>query len=114
MMYVNIGCTCTAQVILSFIFSQMSEPIEIRDKPVDSGKASKYSVSRYDEVVYSWVDSKNEVPSLGDKSGGYATGYATLAGENKSKVMTSVNDKGSEDSHHSNDHGSNDELPNEE
>ena len=29
MMYVNVVCTCASQVILSFIFSLMSEPLEI-------------------------------------------------------------------------------------
>lgn len=27
MMYINTACTCGAQVILSFVFSQMSEPL---------------------------------------------------------------------------------------
>ena len=29
MMYVNILCTCSSQIILAFIFSMMSEPIEV-------------------------------------------------------------------------------------
>ena len=35
MMYVNIGCTCAAQVILSFIFSIMCEPIQIWEGATD-------------------------------------------------------------------------------
>ena len=37
MMYVNILCTCGAQVILSFIFSIMCEPIEILEAYDKSG-----------------------------------------------------------------------------
>ena len=35
MMYVNIGCTCAAQVILSFIFSIMCEPVQIWEGETD-------------------------------------------------------------------------------
>lgn len=46
MMYVNIVCTCGSQVILSFIFSLMSEPLEILEVPDKSGYSLTWEVRR--------------------------------------------------------------------
>ena len=46
MMYVNVACTCGAQVILSFIFSLMSEPLEIFEKKSSSGWESEWEVKK--------------------------------------------------------------------
>ena len=46
MMYVNIACTCGSQVILSFIFSIMSEPIEIVEVTDKTGREMTWEVRR--------------------------------------------------------------------
>jgi len=53
MMYINIGCTCAAQIILSFIFSQMSEPVEIFEQQYKEG-FTEIRVERNDQLIYSW------------------------------------------------------------
>ena len=39
MMYINIGCTCAAQIILSYIFAQMSEEIQVYETPGKDGRS---------------------------------------------------------------------------
>ena len=43
MMYVNIVCTCAAQIILAFIFAMVSEPIEIFQVPSKPGSTAQYT-----------------------------------------------------------------------
>lgn len=45
-MYVNVVCTCGSQIILSFIFSLMSEPLEILEVPDKSGYALTWEIRR--------------------------------------------------------------------
>lgn len=52
MMYVNVAFTCLSQVILSFIFSFMSEPIEIFENQKDGKTVIK--VIRDNQLVYQW------------------------------------------------------------
>ena len=52
MMYVNVACTCLSQVILSFIFSFMSEPIEIFENQKEGKTVVK--VIRDGQLVYQW------------------------------------------------------------
>ena len=43
MMYVNVVCTCAAQIILAFIFAMVSEPIEVYQLPSKPNTATQYS-----------------------------------------------------------------------
>ena len=51
MMYVNVACTCGAQVILSFIFSIMSEPVEILDVS-DGERRTMWEIRRDNLLVF--------------------------------------------------------------
>ena len=51
-MYVNVACTCMSQVILSFIFSMMSEPIEIFENPCKNGWDSSWEIRRDNVTVF--------------------------------------------------------------
>ena len=46
MMYVNVVCTCGSQVILSFIFSLMSEPLEILEVADKNGYSLTWEIRR--------------------------------------------------------------------
>ena len=46
MMYVNVVCTCASQVILSFIFSLMSEPLEILEAQNKCGQTLTWEIRR--------------------------------------------------------------------
>ena len=46
MMYVNVVCTCASQVILSFIFSLMSEPLEILEVVDKTGYTLTWEIRR--------------------------------------------------------------------
>ena len=46
MMYVNVVCTCASQVILSFIFSLMSEPLEILEVQNKNGETLTWEIRR--------------------------------------------------------------------
>ena len=52
MMYVNVACTCGAQVILSFIFSLMSEPIQIYENFGNDETKSLWEVRRDNLVLF--------------------------------------------------------------
>ena len=52
MMYVNVVATCVSQVILSFIFSKMSEHIEIKENKKDGKNMVK--IVRENKFVYEW------------------------------------------------------------
>mmetsp|Transcript_35126 Transcript_35126/g.46244 ORF Transcript_35126/g.46244 Transcript_35126/m.46244 type:complete len:177 (+) Transcript_35126:391-921(+) len=43
MMYVNIVCTCASQIILAFIFSMMSEPIEVVQAPSKPNSQTQFT-----------------------------------------------------------------------
>jgi len=45
-MYLNIVCTCASQIILSFIFSIMSEPIKVYTSPAKQGGGIMWEVRR--------------------------------------------------------------------
>ena len=53
MMYINIGCTCAAQIILSFIFAQMAEPIDIYESQVKE-EMSEVTVERGEQLIHKW------------------------------------------------------------
>lgn len=55
MMYVNVACTCASQVILSFIFCIMSEPLEIFEHVSKDGYSSTVEVRRDNLTVFKWL-----------------------------------------------------------
>lgn len=52
MMYVNVICTCGSQVILSFIFSLMSEPLEILEVPDKNGFNLTWEIRRDNVPIF--------------------------------------------------------------
>ena len=52
MMYVNVACTCAAQVILSFIFSIMSEPIQVLEATGKKNNSQVWEVRRDYQTVF--------------------------------------------------------------
>lgn len=52
MMYVNVVCTCASQVILSFIFSLMSEPLEILESPDKHGYRLNWEIRRDSLTIF--------------------------------------------------------------
>lgn len=52
MMYVNIVCTCGAQIILSFIFSIMSEKVELLEMPNKEGSQVTWEIRKDQECVF--------------------------------------------------------------
>ena len=52
MMYVNVGCTCAAQVILSFIFSLMSEPIQVLEAIGKKSNSQVWEVRRDYQALF--------------------------------------------------------------
>lgn len=92
MMYINIGCTCAAQIILSFIFSQMSDPIEIYEQTIKEGNQKEMKIERNEQLIYSWIDKSAESnKQLMGKATSPSTDYQKLSGDNKNKNMLSVN-----------------------
>lgn len=52
MMYVNVACTCAMQIILSFIFSLMSEPIEILEVSDKFGYNMTWEIRRDEQKIF--------------------------------------------------------------
>ena len=64
MMYVNVGCTCAAQVILSFIFSLMSEPIQVLETLGKKSNSQVWEVRRDYQTLF-----RQECPILVEYDG---------------------------------------------
>ena len=100
MMYINIGCTCASQIILSFIFAQMSEPIEVNERIIKETGSKELRIERAEQLVYAWLDTnQGEGQRVGDKQNGPSTDYQKLSGENTTKNMTAINDVESNGTH---------------
>ena len=96
MMYINIGCTCAAQIILSFIFSQMSEPIEVNERHIKEAGNKEVRIERTEQLVYSWIDNSKSDTRLNKTSP--SADYQKLSGENTNQNLAINNDAESHNS----------------
>jgi len=99
MMYVNVACTCGSQVILSFIFSIMSEPIEIYEETSKSGWQSNWEIRRDNLLVFK-QECPREITLGNDKDTSTMLNEPLNTGINDKRVldMESVSSYGSSSS----------------